>query len=263
MTPNEVTTRPAEAKEIHTRLLNCTLEVESSRAWFGHPTSDDEGAVASRAFAESWFGTRSLPRVKSLVANLRARFGAYPHALQALRAWSHVDPQTRALICHWHVQLSDPLYRAFAAELLIQRHEEGRPEITRDAVTRWVGEKADGRWSMATRVQFASQLLATAKAASLVTNTKDPRQLSLPRVGDEALTYLMYLLRGVDFAGTLLANPYLASVGLTPRLAQERVRALPAFRFRRQGDLVDFDWVYPDLEAWAEATLTATHRGAV
>jgi hypothetical protein len=255
--------KPAEVTQIHTRLLNCTLEVESSRAWFVHPSGDDEGAVANRAFAESWFGARSLPRVKALVTNLRARFDVYPHALPALRAWSHMDPATRALVCHWHVQLSDPVYRAFTSELLIERHQEGRPDITRDMVTRWVGDKGGGRWSMATRVQFASQLLATAKGAGLVTTTKDPRKLALPRVGDDALTYLMYLLRGIDFAGTLLANPYLASVGLTPSLTEDRVRALPAFRFRRQGGLVDFDWVYPDLEAWAEASLTAAHRGAV
>ncbi|MCX5953197.1 MAG: hypothetical protein NTZ40_06835 [Cyanobacteria bacterium] len=35
-----------------------------------------------------------------------------------------------------------------------------------------------------------------------------------PLVPDDALTYLLHLLREVDFEGTVLANPYLRSVGL-------------------------------------------------
>ena len=248
-------TKPVEAKDIHTRLLKCTLEIENSRAWWTHPAVGDDDHVATRAFEESWFGARSLPRVKVLLSNLRARFDAFPHALRVLREWQHMEPGTRALICHWHVQLTDPLYRAFAGHFLVERHEGARPEVTRDMVTRWVGDQGPGRWTMKTRVQFASQLLVTAKAAGLVKNLKDPRQLAFPRIGDDALTYLLYLLRGVEFEGTLLDNPYLASVGLMPKLAEDRLRALSALHFKRQGDLVDFGWVYGDLEGWAQATI--------
>ena len=256
-----MTSRPVETKDIHTRLLKCTLEIENSRAWWSHPVVDDDVDVSMRAFEESWFGVRSLPRVKVLLANLRARFDAFPHALRVLREWQHMEPSTRALVCHWHLQLTDPLYRAFAGHFLVERHEAARPEVTRDVVTRWVGEQGPGRWTLKTRIQFASQLLVSARAAGLVTNLKDPRQLAFPRVGDDALTYLLYLLRGVDFDGTLLDNPYLASVGLSSRLAEDRLRALSALHFKRQGDLVDFGWVYRDLEGWASATVVDNARG--
>jgi hypothetical protein len=75
---------------------------------------------------------------------------------------------------------------------------------------------------------------------------------------DSALTYLLYLLREVQFAGTILDNPFLASVGLVGSPLEQRLRGLTALRFRRQGDLVDFGWQYKDLIDWASATVLAT-----
>ena len=248
--------KPREVVDVHTRLLKCTLEVENSRAYWTHPDdSDGTDRTSQRAFAESWFGARSLDRIKVLLANFRARFAAYPHALSVLARWQHMEPSTRALICHWHVQLTDPLYRSFAGRYLVERHEAARAEVSRDMVARWVGDQGPGRWTMATRLQFASQLLATAKAAGLVKTIKDPRQLAFPRASEDALTYLLYLLRGVEFEGSLLDNPYTASVGLDPRTAEDRFLALPALHFRRQGDLIDFGWAYRDLAGWAHATV--------
>mgnify|MGYP000420892099 CR=1 FL=1 len=105
---------------------------------------------------------------------------------------------------------------------------------------------------MSTRIQFASKLLTAANAAGLVIGIRDPRPLTFPQVPGEALTYLLYLLRGIDFAGTLLANPYLASVGLDGDTLASRLRTLSALSFRRQADLVDFGWRFEDLPAWAD-----------
>jgi len=162
-------------------------------------------------------------------------------------------PATRVAICHWHLQLADPLYREFTGSYLEQRRQGPRPEVTKDLVTRWVGEQGPERWTMATRLQIASKLLSAAHSASLVTSKRDPRPLSYPRVPDDALEYFAYLLREIDFEGTLLANPYFASVGLSGGLLQDRLRALPGLTLRRQADLVDIDWNYPNLEAWGRA----------
>jgi hypothetical protein len=109
-------------------------------------------------------------------------------------------------------------------------------------------------------MKFASKLLTAAFSAGLLTPNRDPRTLLYPRVGDLPLTYLMYLLRDVDFAGTLLENPYAASVGLQGGALESRLRGLKALRFRRQGDLVDFGWQYSDLVDWASATILAGDR---
>jgi hypothetical protein len=89
----------------------------------------------------------------------------------------------------------------------------------------------------------------------LIGSVRDPRPLTVPRVDDLSLAYLIYLLRNVRIEGGLLANPYFASVGLEGAELEQRLKDLPGLRFRRQGDLIDFGWVYPDLAAWARAEL--------
>jgi len=73
----------------------------------------------------------------------------------------------------------------------------------------------------------------------------------------------MYLLRGVRFAGTLLENQYLASVGLQGSTLEDKLRGLTALRFRRQGDLIDFGWRYTNLEDWASAVHSARPQARV
>ena len=256
-------TRQAETTALHTRLMKFTLELDVARTWWGSHDGVDADGVVERAFNETWFGAKSLPRVRVLIGNLRARFDAFPEALVALRLWRNMEPATRAVIAHWHTQLTDPLYRQFTGEFLVVRHDGARAEVTRDMVIHWVGDHGLARWTMASRVQLATQLMVTAKAAGLIENLKDPRRLVFPRVEDDALTYLLYLLRATTFAGTLLENPYLASVGITPRIAEDRLRSLSALRFSKQGDLVDFGWVYDSLTSWAQATFVEDEsRGA-
>lgn len=238
-----------EVQDVHTRLLKCTLEPEDSRAYWAH-TDGSTAVDAKSAFERFLFGERSLRRVKVLLTNLRARYDAFPPALRVLHRW-RPSVETRLLVCHWHVQLTDPLYRAFSGEFLLERRERGRHDVTRDVVMAWVETQGPGRWTAGTRTQFASKLLSAAHGAGLVASKRDPRPLSFPSVPDEALEYLLYLLRAVEHTGSTLRNPYLRSVGLEGELLYERLRALPALRFRRQGELLDPGWRYPGLEAWA------------
>ena len=135
----------------------------------------------------------------------------------------------------------------------MNRRAGPRVEVTRDLVVAWVGEQGPDRWTMATRIQFASKLLSAAFSAGLIATNRDPRPVVIPRVPDEALEYLLYLLREVQFDGTLLENPYVTSVGLEGSSLDERLRGLPGLVFRRQGDLLDFGWRYPNIRAWADA----------
>lgn len=254
---------PREATDIHTRLLHCTLEVEESREYWRRAAGAEAPPSANQVFGESWFGPKSLERVKKVLSSLRARYNAFPPCLPVLAGWRGMDPDTRRLICHWHLQFSDPLYRAFTGVFLPARHAESRPSVTHAVTVGWVGEQVADRWNTATRVQFASKLLSAAHSAGLVASRRDPRSLTFPRVGDLPLTYLLYLLRGVQFEGTLTENPYLASVGLADPQLEARLWALGALRFRRQGDLIEFGWWYEDLLSWAAATVFETARASV
>lgn len=252
--------RLREVSEVHTRLQKAALEVEAAREYWLR-AGGDAPVSARLAFEESWFGSRSLPRIAELLANLRARFDAYPPSLQVLHRWSGMEPDTRRLVCHWHLQLSDPLYRAFTGEFLAARRESIRPEVTRDIVLRWLTERSGSdRWAVSTRLKFASKLLSSAYGAGLLSSNQGTRGIRTPGLPDRALEYLLHLLRGVQFEGSLLANPYLRSVGLEGPLLEDRLRRLGALRFGRQGDLVELGWVHDGLESWAWATVGAGAR---
>lgn len=249
-------TRPAETSELHTRILKCALAVDESRAYWSHrdaPAPAGAPPLTQAAFEGYWFGARSQRATEILLANMRVRFDAFPAALEVLHQWTDMPPEVRQLVCHWHLQLADPLYRDFTGTFLAERRDRLRPEVYRHDVIGWVTELADGRWTPSTRTQFASKLLSAALSAGLVKGRRDPRALVYPRVPDEALAYLLYLLRDTDIQGPLTDNPYLASVGLQGGQLADRLRALSSITFRQVGDVHDFEWRYPDLTAWARA----------
>ena len=245
---------PAEVTEVHTRILRLALGVEESRAYWEHV--DPALPPADRplvAFEQRWFGGKSLERAGTLLSNFVRRYDAFPEALAVLRRWGAMEAGARRVVCHWHLQLADPLYRRFTGAFLVARRGGPAPKVDRDVVLRWVRGEHPDRWAEATCVQFASKLLSASSEAGLVSPKRDPRALLQPKVSDAALGYLLYLLRGVRFEGTLTDNPYLASVGLAGDLLDQRLRALPGLRFQRMAHLTEIDWTYPNLAAWAEA----------
>ena len=247
---------PSEVSEVHTGILRLALAVEESRAYWeriepGQPVT----GRATIAFEQRWFGSKSMERVKYLLASFGGRYDAFPSALAALHRWSSMDVASRQVICHWHLQLSDPLYRRFTGEYLNQRRSLPEPKVDRDAVLRWVKAEHPDKWSDATCVQFASKLLSAALEAGLVSK-RDPRTLPFPKVPDVALAYLLYLLRETRIDGSLISNPYLASVGLDEDSLASRARALPGVTMRRMMGLVEFEWSYPDLSAWAQEVVS-------
>ena len=160
-------------------------------------------------------------------------------------------------ICHWHMQLTDPLYRAFSGDFLVSRHGAFRPEIHRNTVITWVSDQCPGRWTIPSRQKLASRLLSSAHSAGLVSGRRDPRQLVFPRIRDDALAYLLHVLRVVSFEGSLNRNPYLRSVGIEGDTLESRFAALPSLRYQRTGDVIEFGWRHQSLTAWAEYDLFA------
>jgi hypothetical protein len=245
----------AETTELHTRILRLALDIEDSRRYWEHFDPAIPAADRPRvAFEGRWFGAKSMERVRYLLTSFQARYDVFPNALPALARWRSMDMGSRQVICHWHLQLSDPLYRRFSDLFLNQRRALANPRVDRDAVLRFMRAEHPDRWSEATLVQFASKLLSAAIEAGLV-GKRDPRSLHFPKVSDQALTYLLYLLRETRFDGTLTANPYLRSVGLDEDLFLTRARSLPGLRIRSMLHLVEIDWTHPDLGAWAGEVL--------
>src|SRR5690606_27462823 len=115
-----------------------------------------------------------------LLGDMAERFDAYPEALELLHALGTMRARLRPLVCHLHTQLADPLYRRFSGDFLPARREQGHRSIDRATVARWVESIEPGRWSPATCMKFASNLLATALEAGLLTGRREPRTLGAP-----------------------------------------------------------------------------------
>jgi hypothetical protein len=248
-----VSERPGESTEAHTRILRVTLAEPECRAyWQRVDLSVPVDQRAAQAFEERWFGARTMPRVRTFIATLSQRFDAIPEAVSALRSWRSIPAEARVLVCHWHLQFSDAVYRAFTGTYLAQRRADGHATVDRDQVERWVHATWGERWAAVTRLKFAGNLLTAAGEAGLVAGRTNPRKIVTPRASDEALAYLLYLLREVRVEGRFLDNPYLASVGLTATVLPVRLASLRGVNFRQLGDVVDFEWGAPSLRAWAE-----------
>lgn len=253
--PAVVAARRCEAVAIHTRIQRLALGVEESRAYWEHvDASVPPARRALTAFEQRWFGAKSLERVRFLVATFVDRYDPLPDALAVLQRWRSMDAAVRQVLCHWHLQLADPLYRRFTGKLLVERRAARAP-LDRDIVLRWVNDEFPQRWSQATCVQFASKLLSAASEAGLLSPKRDPRVMLIPKVPDPALAYFLQLLRGVRFEGTLTDNPYFGSVGLAGVVLDQRLRTLPGISFRRMGSLTELEWAHSSLTEWAEACL--------
>lgn len=243
---------PSEETRVHTRLQRLALGVEESRAyWANVDLATPPTTRTLKAFSERWFGAKSLERVRVLLPYLAARYDAFPSALSVLSGWREMEPDARRVICHWHLQLTDPIYRKFSGDFLPARRAAPGATLDRDVALRWVRSTFANRWGESTLVQFASKLLSAGSEAGLLTPAPDPRRLPLPRVSDEALTYLLYLLREVEFEGSLADNPYLRSVGIEGATLDLRLRGVPDVRLRRVGNVCEFEWLHADLLHWA------------
>ncbi len=159
---------PAEVREAHTRLMNFSLAVDESRTYWHRVRPEVPAAeLQLAAFEERWFGNKSLSRVRRLLRTFGSRFAAYPQALAVLRRWRPREVATRRLVCHWHTQLSDPLYRAFTGVFLDQRRLLRNPAVDPDVAARWLDREVGGKWAPSARRRMAQALLAAAAAAGL------------------------------------------------------------------------------------------------
>lgn len=246
--------RPLEVREIHMRLGRVGLALEESHVYWrrGLP-GVKAGSLARQAFEQRWFGNKSFARTQILLRTLAQRFDALSAAKVVLHRWCPSDLGDRRLICHWHAQFTDPLYRRFTADVLPERWALSRPTVDRDVVLRWLQTEVPDRWSPTAEARMASGLLTAACDAGLCASGPGKRDLKTIAVSDRALTYWLYVLRAADFEGTLFANPYFRSVGLTELHLENKLRRLSGLRYRRSGDLHDFGWKQSDLSSWASA----------
>ncbi len=262
--PRDVKKVSAEVSVYHTRILKMSLSLDDNRSyWDNYRPGIERKKLPAVAFEERWFDNKTMARVRLILNNFRYRYDAYPMALEVVSKWRPIDPGIRQNICHWHLQLADPLYRKFTGEFLENRRNHPAPHIGRHTVSRWLSDMFGDKWAASTSNRIAENLITSAAEAGLCSSKPGIRNLTYPQVNRYGLAYLLYLLRHVSFEGSLLENPYLVSVGLSEGLLEQRLRHIPGLAFNHMGDLRDFEWHYNDLESWATNVLSLTMEAPV
>lgn len=174
----------------HTGLLRMGLEVDLSRTFWSRADVKEEARERrARAAREGWFPELSDARLRYVIAELDKRF---PHrALVALRQW-RPDEVRAPLICHWHLQWSDPLYRDFSSGFLVSAWARPEARVSVADVDQWLTQRGshDG-WSLSTRRRLASGLLSAACEAGFVKGSGRAKELRTVAVDSASLTYLL------------------------------------------------------------------------
>lgn len=174
----------------HTGLLRMGLEVELSRTFWSRAQDGEEAKERrARAAQEAWFPALSEARLRYVMAELEKRFP--PRALASLRRWQP-DEGRAPLVCHWHLQWSDPLYRDFSSGFLVGAWARPEARVSVADVDQWLGQRGShSGWSLSTRRRLASGLLSAACEAGFVRGAGRAKELRTVPVDSASLTYLL------------------------------------------------------------------------
>ena len=196
----------------HTALLRLGLAAPQSILFWQRALDDlPLQQLCRQASEEQWFPELSKARSNYLVGQMEKRFPFPSRELLGFRA--RPEPQQNLLVCHWHLQLSDPLYRSFCSNFLIGCWSNPTTSVSLEASTRWVEKQEIAhKWQASTIRRMASGLLSAASEAGLCSaKGRGERELRLPLVKPEDIDYLKALL---DLAKARHHMPsYLMSVG--------------------------------------------------
>jgi len=201
-----------EVQTPHTGLLRLGLALPQSVIFWQRATQDSTlKALQEQAVTEHWFDGLSDARTRYIVGQLSKRF---PYeARRELGFGKGLEPRQAQLICHWHLQLTDPVYRRFTSEYLLSRWTSPHASVELEGVIKWVsGLPLAKDWKTVTVRRMGSGLLSAATEAGLCQGSgKKEKVLRVPPVEPEDKRYLLSLLSGAGASTSL--SMYLSSVG--------------------------------------------------
>lgn len=226
------------------------LAIEESRAfWLNYSPGISRQDQVDLAFEARWFGAKSYQRVGYLVNVLEQRFA---HSLNELKAWNPVEQADKRWICHFHLQFSDPLYRRFSTDYLIQCLQKSPPSVDSTSAQTWINAYYPKRWAGSTATRLSSGLLSSLREAGFCQGRRTPWLLQAPWVSDQALAYIVYFLRRARYEQTFWENSYFFSLSLGADI-ERRLLNLPYFTYHKVGQTRSLELKYVSFLKWLEA----------
>ena len=258
-----LTDAPREATRGAHPPSKCALEVERLPRLLGPRRGATVRATRAAGLRRVLVRRTQPGRVKVLLTNMRARFDAFPPALAVLHRWpAHVAGHTPGYLPLAPAALRPALPR-------VHRRLPGR------AARRAARPRSPATWSSAGSAQqgpgggrcrraFSSPASCSPRPTrpAWSRRNRDPRPLVVPRVADDALAYLMYLLRERAVRGHA-ARQSLPRFGRPRRAASSR-NACAACRGSTSSGRATWSTsagATPTSRAWADADLGAAEHG--
>jgi hypothetical protein len=174
------------------------LQVDASMRFWSHVQAGESAAERRRRAAqEGWYPELSEARLKYLLSELEKRFPQ--SSLPALQAWSPEGERQAPLVCHWHLQCSDPLYRDFTSSYLVRLWARPDHGLSVAEVDAWLAARAPDRgWSATTRRRLASGLLGAAAEAGLLKGSGRKKEVRTVNVDAASMGYLRSVLLAAE-----------------------------------------------------------------
>lgn len=165
------------------------LEVSLSQTFWSRAEAEQNSKERRlQAKEEKWFPALSEARLRYVLAELERRFPA--RALAALGKWQP-DERQAPLICHWHLQWSDPLYRDFSSGFMVSAWARPEANVSVADVDQWLTSRGShAEWSSSTRRRLASGLLSAACNAGFLKGSGRDRELRTVTADAECISYL-------------------------------------------------------------------------
>ncbi|MGK5091068.1 BrxA family protein [Deltaproteobacteria bacterium TL4] len=247
--------------QAHTDIMRITARLEETRAYIRNfEETATTAELKTRAWEGQWFGFIPESIFIRLMPALYNRYGQYPQLMEVLKKWLSLGLESHdfKLICHLHLQLTDPYYRWVSGQCLPSRYREGLYEINNTILVSLLKNEIAAELKSNSLQKLARNILTTIRDVGLLKGTQN-KSMTTPVVSVEFLGYLLYTLSKLGYpVADIPASPYIQSLfrdretfqGL---LAEGQRKNWWEYNWGNQIFTLSFQ--YPDILTWFERSV--------
>ena len=199
----------------HTTMIRMAARINESKTYLiNYSEALNRSELKNSAWNESWFGFLGDSIFAVLISGLYNRFGQFPKQVSVLKQWinSGIEHYDFNLVCHLHIQLTDPYYRWLTGEYLPERCNSGLGTFNADLIQADFAAYSTKKMKSNTCRRLLSNLLSSAVECGLLSG-KAQRQFETPIVSSKLFGYLVYTLQEFNFPmSDLRESPYIQSI---------------------------------------------------
>ena len=243
----------------HTTMIRMAGRISESKTYIQNFSEGlTNKALKEAAWNENWFGFMGDSIFSCMMTGLFRRFGEYPKLTKILQQWidAGIEHYDFRLICHLHIQLSDPYYRWLTGEYLPDREQSNLGEFNADLIHVDFAKQSTKELKANTSQRLLKNLIRSADECGLLSGTVN-KKIECPIVSTKFFAYIIYVLQEFSFPmSELPESPYIKSVchdeEKLKRLLIEGQR-LGWWEFNWDMNMFTLSPKYMGIESWYEA----------